>query len=522
MILDQSGKPIHSSSEVADLRRKVVGLLRNQAHVRARYDGAQTITENQLHWANADSYDPNTTASLSVRQKLRSRSRYEVLENNPYLKGTILTLCGDFTGTGPKLKVTDNRLSDAAKRVVEEKWQVQAGKMKLRQKLWRMRLAKLIDGETFCRMYIDPAMDYPVPLNLKLYETDQITSPGMMPKQSDKYNELDGIRFNDFEDVISYHILKYHPGGSPLTRLFMSAEEGEWVKAKYMIHWFRKDRGWLRGIPETAPSLPLCSILRRYTLAILRHAEVEADLTAVIETQGVPGTQIFDATSEDDPFETFPIDRGMIMNLPWGYTLKQINAVPLGVQFDEFVGAMLREITRPLLVPYNMTIGSSKDANMSSSVVDTHIYKEGQDFERLHCNEEVLDPMFDLWWRMGVLTPNYFPRIRITEELRVEGIKHQWNWDRIGLDHTDPDKVASALQKLHESKFLTDRDVQEGYYNRNVDDWREEIMQDAKFRETLPDVKAEREIAKKPDPAKPGQKPAPKAKPKSAKTKVSA
>ena len=505
MILDQFGKPITSSGEVADLRKKVMSLLRERSQIRARFDAAQTISENELHWGNADSFDPNTTASLAVRQKLRSRSRYEILENNPYLKGSVLTICGDFVGSGPKLKITDKRLSDAAKRVIEQKWQVITAKIKLRQKLWRMRLAKIVDGETFARMYIDDKMEYPLPLNLKIYETDQISSPGYMPKQSDKFNELDGVRFTDFEDVVSYHILKFHPGGDPISRMFLKSEEGEWVKAKNIIHWFRKDRGWLRGIPETTPSLPLCSILRRYTLAILRHAEVEADLTAVIETQGLPGTQIFTDSETDDPFETFPIDRGMIMNLPWGYSLKQINAVPLGVQFDEFVGAMLREILRPLLVPYNMAIGSSKDANMSSAVVDTHIYKEGQEFERLHCNEEVLDPYFEMWWKMGVLTPNYFPRIKITEELKTEGIQHEWNWDKIGLDHTDPDKVAKALETLHSNKFLTDRDIQEKYHNRNVDDWREEVMADAKFRETLPDVKAEREAAKKPDPAKPRQ-----------------
>lgn len=509
-ILDQYGNKMTGTPEIDSLRAQISQLAQRNQKLRARYDAAQTTTENELHWANADNFDPNTTASLDVRQKLRSRSRYEILENNPYLKGTILTICGDFVGTGPRLKITDKRIPKELKDKIELRCKIQFQKIKLRQKLWRMRLAKIVDGETFARMMLNPRMEIPVPLDLRIYETDQITSPGIYPNGDTGFNEIDGVRFNDFDDILEYHVLRYHPGGSFFNRLFALKETGLWVKSKYMIHWFRKDRGWIRGIPETAASLPLCSILRRYTLAILRHAEVQADLTAVIETQGPPNATAWTADAVDDPFDTFPIDRGLIMNLPWGYSLKQMEATPHGAELDEFVGAILREITRPLLVPYNMTIGSSKDANMSSAVVDTHIYKEGQNFERLHCNEEVLDPYFENWWKMGVLTDGYFDdKLRNSKDFRYEAPLHEWTWDRIGLDHTDPQKVAESIKIYREQKILTDRDIQEQYYNRDVDDWREEVMEDATFRETLPDVKAERDAAKKPDPAKPAASPKP-------------
>ncbi len=514
-LLDQYGNPMQSA-EVQNLRGQIMQLVNRNQKLQARYDSAQTTTENELHWANADRFDPNTTASLDVRQKIRSRSRYEVLENNPYLKGTILTICNDFTGTGPRLKITDERIPKDLKRKIERNLHIQFQKIKMRQKLWRMRLAKLVDGESFGWMRINPRLEIPVPLDVKIYETDQITSPGIYPQEGANYNEVDGVRFIDEDNILEYHVLRYHPGGSFFNRLFALKETGQWVKAKYMIHWFRKDRGWVRGIPETAASLPLCSILRRYTLAILRHAEVQADLTAVIETQGPPNANVWTQNATDDPFDTFPIDRGLIMNLPWGYSLKQLEATPHGAELDEFIGAILREIMRPLLVPYNMSIGSSKDANMSSGVVDTHIYKEGQNFERLHCNEEVLDPYLAMWWRMGVLTDGYFSdALRNNKELRYEPPIHEWRWDRIGLDHTDPQKVAQAITMYKEARILTDADIQEQYYNRDVEAWREEVMEDEKWKETLPSVKAEREAAKKAAEApKPGQpnskKPAPK------------
>jgi capsid protein len=514
MILDQYGQALVSASSSKNLQNRLLQLKRENMHLKARFDAAATTLANEGHWANADHFDPHTTASLNVRQRLRSRSRYEVLENNPYLKGTLLTICNDFVGTGPKLKILDKRISKEGKKKIESRWNDQYFKLcKGRQKLWRMRMAKFVDGETFAKLYLDNQLDHPINVNARIYETDQITSPS--DDLSQRYNEIDGLRFDDFENVIEYYILKYHPGGSPMTRILAMKELGDWIKAKWVIHWFRQDRGWLRGIPETTPSLPLCSVLRRYTMAILRHAEVEADLTAVIQTDGPPNP---DAWPEgDDPFDSFPVEPGLIVTMPWGYKLQQIDAVPLGVQFDEFVGCILREITRPLLSPYNIVIGSSKDANMSSSVVDIHIYKESQDFERLHCNEDVLDPWFTLWFKMGVLTPGYFTNIG--NALRGEVPLHTFTWDRIGLDHTDPQKVATALQILKDAKIMTDRDIQEGYYNRNVDDWREEVMEDDKFRESLPSQKAERQAALKPSPTA-GGKPKPKSKTKASARRI--
>jgi hypothetical protein len=52
-------------------------------------------------------------------------------------------------------------------------------------------------------------------------------------------------------------------------------------------------------------------------------------------------------------------------------------------------------------------------------------------------------------------------------------------------DHTDPSKVQSALKIAHDKRFISDRDIQERYYNRDVDDWRAEIEDDDAWRATL-------------------------------------
>lgn len=503
-LVDASGNPLRTDADqhrINELRGRLQDAKRDV--VRARYDASQTVTANQQHWSNADHLDPHNAASLKIRRILRSRSRYEVIENNPYLKGICLTICNDFVGrSGPKLKLIDKRLSRERRQVIEQKFFEWCKLIKLRQKVWQMRMAKITDGESFLRSYTNTnrRLPYPVTLDFQVIECDRVSSyvtmgEGFMREGSTEgrgYNEIDGLRFDEYENPLSYHLLHKHPGSSMLFHSDRDTQ-GTWVPSHLMLHWFRKDRTWLRGIPELTPSLPLCALLRRYTLAIVAHAEVAADLTAIISSDAPPGFNNRDAEGNiisDDPFEVFNVEHGTIMNLPYGYTMQQLNAVPLGVQYDEFVGSLLREITRPILVPFNMQVGTSKDSNMASAVVDRDVYRSGQEQERVCCEEDVLSMIFQLWWEEARLAQGYLGDnfLGTDPQFRAAPL-HSWGWDRIGQDHTDPSKVASYLKTLHdEMKVMTDRDVQETYFNRDVEDWRAEVKDDAEFRKELLDA----------------------------------
>lgn len=525
-LIDPTGRPISSQLIAAQDRMRLMSQgmrqLRTQL-MKAKYDAAQTFVGNEKHWSNADTLGPHRANSLEVRRHLRSRSRYEVIENNPYLKGTILTLANDFVGTGPKLEITDKRLSKQRKKAIEDAWDYWCKVRKIRRKLWRMRVAKIVDGETFAIAYRNTNGEHPVQLDFQILEADQVSSYAAEPSRT--LREIDGVRFDAHENPLFYHIMHQHPGDAYLNP-YPVDPGGDWISSQIVIHWFRQDRGWLRGIPELTPSIPLCALLRRYTLAIVRHAETAADLTAIIETQGLPSSNPWTDGEgnelEDDPFDLFPIEIGSVMNLPRGYTVKQLNAVPLGVQFDQFVGSVLREIVRPLMVPYNVAAGTSSDSNMASGVLDSDIYKSGQKSERLDCDAEVMDKMFHLWWAEASLIPdltsvgkpgrNGLPGHRHPNSgkfysdaiFKAMPIQRRWRWDKVGSDHTDPAKVAQALTMLRQDKVITDRQIQEEYFNRNYEAWQEEVKEEEEFRLTLPSVKAELITSKEPAPAAPG------------------
>lgn len=492
-LLDQYGRPLGRPTMTAN--EKIVQLQQQINKVmRAKYDASQTSINNQQHWLNADNLDPHSSNSFMVRRRLRSRSRYEVIENNPYLHGVILSLANDFVRSGPKLKITDKRITPKKQRKIEQRFQEWCQEIKLAHKLWQMRIAKITDGESFLIAFSKPRQDDPIKLNFKVVESERISTPEK-PEGGvvGKYKEIDGVRFDENDEPIAYHLLNYHPGGNLLfDALAMQKLGGRWIDQRYVVHWFRQTRPWLRGIPEITPSLPLCALLRRYTLSVVRAAEVGADFSAVLETEGPPNIQQWTDSNgnliDDDPFDIFPIEMGMFTVLPWKTKMKQFDAKQPMQVYDMFVNALLREILRPLMTPFNVGVGSSKESNMASAVVDGDIYKSGQEFERFNANDFVMDHIFSLWWSEATLVSNLFSipdESEMGPSIRMKPPKHYWRWDKIGIDHTDPQKVANAMQTLFDGGHITDRDIQERYFNRDVDDWRDELEENIKWRKSL-------------------------------------
>ena len=491
MILDAQGNPITTRAqddriaahpEVQRLRRRIDQL------VQARYDAAQTVEKNFRHWQNADYLDPHASAILAVRRQLRIRSRYEIIENNPYLKGCALTLCNDFCGSGPKLAITEPGWSPEVRTQVEAEFERWWDACHMTQKVWRLRMAKLVDGEGFG--FAVSALsrklehrDLPVQLDFQLVEADRVSSPIVLPlvlptyTNEGKIMEADGVRWDLQENPLEYNLLPYHPGNM----LFppMGALEN-WISADNVLHWFRQDRGWLRGIPELTPSLPLTALLRRYTLAVVQAAENLANITAVIESDGPP-TRMSNPNEQDDPFDIIPMEPGMFMRMPWGYHMNQVRAEQPIQVYDMYVNTLLREILRPINMPFNLAAGTSKDSNMASAVVDAHIYRGSQQHERDHFTDTTLSTLFCLWYAEARLISGYLR----PHKNRWAFPTRSWRWDKVGLDHTDPDKVMKALETAHSKGFLTDKDIQEQHFNRDVEDWRRQLQEDKAFRDSI-------------------------------------
>ncbi|HUS39156.1 MAG TPA: phage portal protein [Pirellulales bacterium] len=467
-ILDEHGRPI-----TKEISSKIEPL------IRARYDLANQGSEMlQRVWNEADKLSPDNANRLAIRRWLRERSRYECVENNAYLIGTIRMIVNDMVGSGPKLQITDKRISPEQQRQIEEQYARWTKAINYREKLALMRTDKIVTGEAFKLSYTNKKVRNEVQLDFRCVEADRITTEYFQPEIYDyeRIRYVDGIEYDRYENPKKYYVLKSHPGGywyqgNPL--------EGDWVNAIDVRHWYRKDRSWHRGIPELTTSLPLCALLRRYTLAVVLAAETAADFAAVLESEAPPNMDSYGST--DSPFDTFPIDKGLFTTLPWGYKLSQIKAEQPVTHYDEFVNALIKEIIHPLLVPFNYHSGSSANSNMASAAVDIDVYKRMQHSERLSLEANVLDEDAWQWFQEGVYLGDYFGEGDLSEFMDILP-DHHWRWDQVAQDHSDPMKVANALKVLHDKKFLTDRDIQESRFNRSLEDWQEDIVAQTTFR----------------------------------------
>ncbi len=135
--------------------------------LQARYDAAETTSDNKLHWANADDLSARAANSLPVRKTLRKRSRYETA-NNSYAAGMMLTLSNDIVGSGPRLqmKTADSEYNT----FVEREFAAWQRDVRWGQKLRTMCISKPRDGETFAKLTTNPRHESPVWLDFELIE----------------------------------------------------------------------------------------------------------------------------------------------------------------------------------------------------------------------------------------------------------------------------------------------------------------------------------------------------------------
>ena len=387
--------------------------------VKARFDAAQTSRENARHWSAADGLSADQAASPEVRRILRERSRYEIA-NNSYARGLVQMLANDTIGTGPRLQMLgeDEAFNDAAEASFA-KW---SEAVMLPQKLWTMRMARCADGESFAILATNPRVRHPVKLGLSVIEADRVSGEPRLLRDG---GDVDGIELDAWGNPESYRVLKRHPGDATAS----VGEEAVVIPAEHMLHIFRRDRPEQhRGVPELAPALGLFAQLRRYNQAVLSAAEAAADFSAVLYTDSPP-----DGESEDiEALDTIPLERNMMLTVPAGWKLGQLDAKQPTSTHAEFEKAILSEVARCVCCTYGTVAGDFSGFNYASGRLDSQVYHKSVLVDRSRWETEVLNRIFDAWFREWLLT----------EGIAEAEDAHMWFWD--GFPHVDPVKEATA------------------------------------------------------------------------------
>lgn len=450
--------------------------------ISARFDSAVTTGDNQAHWSMADGLAADAAANPMIRYTLRNRARYENA-NNCYAMGVGETIANDFCGTGPRLHIDDDRLSDADREDIEAKWVAWSNAIDLPGKLKTMRKARRVDGETFACKITNPNLNCPIKLDLRVIEADQVRFVDISLLLSPS---VDGIRFDDYGNPVSYHILRIHPGyWSYATGYVGMPWEYDVWDARLVIHWFRQDRaGQHRGLPEILPALPLYATLRRYTQATLDAAETAADFAVLLTTESgasfvdADGVAV-DAYTQAQAFSTMDLNRRMMMTLPAGYDAKQMQPLHPQQQYAAFKREICGEIGRCESVPTNVILADSSNSSFASGQLDHKIYFRTREIEREEANRLILDSLFADWIAEGVRVRDGngdFGSPYLPQSLRALGssVAHMWYWDSNEMG--DPLKLAAAKSSELKDGITT----LPGIYARKGQSWTKAFVRQAR------------------------------------------
>lgn len=425
----------------------------NGRSVVARFDSAQTTKDNIRHWSMADALSADASVNSSVRKKVRERARYEVT-NNSYARGLVQMLANDTIGTGPRLQIiTEN---DNVGNRIEKDFSDWAKKVKLSQKLRIMRIARCQDGESFAVFKNNPKLESVVKLDFGVIETDRVSSEYFEKNIIDE-SYIDGIKFDSYGNPLNYRILKHHPGSNTSSYL-----EADIVPAEYVMHTFIPVRPEQhRGISELVTALPLFAQLRRYNLAALSAAEAAADFAAILYTDTPPDGE----TETVEPMDSIPLERNMMMTVPAGWKMSQLEAKHPTANHAEFVKVILSEVARSVCSTYGTIAGDFSGFNYASGRLDNQIYQKSILVDRSVWENEVLYRIFRMWFREYSLVTGVSSRY---------GREFVWFWD--SFMHVDPAKEANAVS----TKLANNTTTLASEYAKQGLDWRNELAQRAK------------------------------------------
>lgn len=432
---------------------------RGSRRLRAGYEAAKTGVLNRNHWAETDELGPVSSHTVSVRNILRKRCRYE-RDNNPHLCALLKTYGHNLVGTGPRLNLQLGEQYHQAARDVEKGFSTWAKAIDLAEKLRLMTEVRPVDGESFGRLMTNPLVPNAVKLDVRVYEAEQISTPDLQ-SQFDS-SVTDGIEFDEAGNPRIYHVLREHPGDG-----WNFNGEADRVPAKFMVHWFRPSRpGQTRGVCELASSLNVGAQSRRFLQAVLTKAEVNANVSGVMKTNSPMVNDVGDPIPLE-MMEDIEFPQGTMLTVPEGCEPVKFDNGSDTTGLSEYSAIQHTTLGRPLLMPRNLVTGDSSGFNFASGKLDYLPFYQEMWIERERLAARVLNQLFQAYYLEASL------RGLIPSELpALNEWSWDWHWDGFPSINPEKDETAREQRLANNVTTLAEECASEGKNWRDVIDQR--------------------------------------------------
>ena len=340
--------------------------------------GASTTLNSMIGWiVNGGAAEDDIDEHGST---LRQRSR-DLFEGGGLARSGPVTLTTSVVGWGiqPKPKIDgdflgmSDDLRDETERMILREFKLwaenhfcDAERHKNFYELQQLAfLSMLVSGDVFVLFGMKPNGRTPYQLTIRLLEADRISTPDSSGDSEITNLEnggriIDGVEIDREGAVVKYHVANHHPLSGNIT------EQIEWTA----IDAYGKDTGepnilhimvserpeQRRGVPFVAAEIELLKQFDRYLKSELTANLVASMFSVFLESSeddGVSGLE--DVVNEDDRVTDddyhYELGPGVVLDLPYGKKVHEVNPTRNNSTFDKYVAAMETVIGSSMEIP---------------------------------------------------------------------------------------------------------------------------------------------------------------------------
>lgn len=382
--------------------------------IKRNYEGGRVSRYNSRWMASANSADTELLGSLD---KLTARAR-QLCRDNAYCRQGQRSFALNVIGQGVRMQAQtrtkrggqklDKKTNDLIEAKFKEWSRYDSCSANGRDCLADIELiiAKQLfeAGEIFVRLIKKPFGRSSIPLGLELLEPEQLDSTYNGSTKSKNNTWRMGIERDQFNRAVRFAFYKKHPGDDSFPTP-MGIKRHMLINADEIIHLFVSDRAsQTRGVSMLAPALEAMHQLSGMTEAVLIKQRASSALMAFVQTNDPDGLIGDGEVYENERVSTFEPGKFVYLNQNESIHVPDLDA-PTG-EFEPFNKIILRSLASGCGVSYESVSKDFSETNYSSSRLSLLEDRDHYKMIQKYLEERFLQPLFDLWLDLAVLSGN--------------------------------------------------------------------------------------------------------------------
>lgn len=355
-------------------------------------------------------------------------------------------------------------------------------------------LSMLVSGDVFALFGMKPNTRTPYQLTIRLLEADRISTPNSSGDSEITNLEnggriIDGVEIDREGAVVKYHIASHHPLSNNATeQLTWQAIDayGKDTGEPNILHIMVSERPeQRRGVPFVAAEIELLKQFDRYLKSELTANLVASMFSVFLEStedDGVSGLE--DVVNEDDRVTDddyhYELGPGVVLDLPYGKKVHEVNPTRNNSTFDKYVGAMETVIGSSMTIPKEVLVKKYESNYTAARAALLDFWRTVRVY-RTRFNASFNQPIYEQFMAEAVATG----RIEAPGFFDDPMIRQAWcgcTWMGASMGHVDPLKEVNAAA-MRIANNITTQEQEASEYNGN--DWAANIRQRRRELEAL-------------------------------------